>query len=334
MNIRQKLNQASTVPARAGGRPVIVDFTPVHDWRADEEGSAVLVLALPGFTREQVKVTAEPLGNIRVRGLRHVGNRNWSRFNSEFRVPEDCSMTGIRAKFENGYLHITIPKKNPLQSKIPKEEPRVTSAQSDPPQPLSPSKPLESQLAQPSRLQPQPPLPPPVPQSEQIQPQPPQLPPLPPPVPHFRLPDPQMVADYPKDESQKMPPRIHDEAPSERHFPANREDELKEWETPESLAEMILKGGIDKRKEPPASVGTAEEMEQLRKEHLDNRARETEALIGARLSSELKVEDYIKMARGKLSDERQTLINMGAAVLVIAGLGVYICCNIGGKINT
>lgn len=48
MNIRQKLTQPLTGPARGTSRPVFIDFTPTHEWKGDEDGSAVLVIALPG----------------------------------------------------------------------------------------------------------------------------------------------------------------------------------------------------------------------------------------------------------------------------------------------
>uniref|UniRef100_A0A7N0TQ45 SHSP domain-containing protein n=1 Tax=Kalanchoe fedtschenkoi TaxID=63787 RepID=A0A7N0TQ45_KALFE len=347
MNIRQRLNPTSNVPARATGRPVYIDFTPRHDWRSDEEGSAVLVLALPGFTREQIKVTAEPSGNIRIRGLRHVVGRNWSRFNSEFRVPEGCIMTGIRAKFEPGNLHITIPNKNPKRNEKPKEDhqPIVTP---EPPQPLSsPTKPSQPQLAQPpssgppplEQLQPQnlpspappkqsetPPSPPPPPPPSQLK----QQERQPPTHPENALPQKMTAADAPPFESEKMPRKSqHDEATPERR--SSSDDQEEEWEDPESrLAERIQKGSSDKiSKEASAVVGTGEE---VRKEELDKRGWETEARQVS--SSELlKLEAYMKMAKGKVREERQTLVNMAAAALVIAGLGIYICCHIGGKIN-
>lgn len=277
------------------------------------------------------------MGNVRVRGLRLVDNKNWSRFNSEFRVPEDCSMTGIRAKYENGNLYITIPKKKP--SKTPKEEPKMTASEMEQPHPLSSSKPSESQMAQPhlpskqSALQSLP-----LPETGKIQQKLPQIPPRAkeqerPPQPEIQ-PEAPMPADVPRTQNNKMPFGNYDYAPSETLFSENHDDKPKEWENPESLAERILKGGAGKAKEPSASVKTSEELEHERKEHLDNRARETEALIGARLSSGLKLEDYMKNAREKLSEERQTLVNVGAAVLVITGLTIYICCNIGGKIHS
>lgn len=66
---------------------------------------------LPGFTKEQIRVSAEGKNVIRVRGERLSGNK-WSRFLEDFQVPGDGDMTSIRARFGEGVLSIAVPKKS------------------------------------------------------------------------------------------------------------------------------------------------------------------------------------------------------------------------------
>ncbi|CAA0831465.1 HSP20-like chaperones superfamily protein [Striga hermonthica] len=109
--------------ARTGGvRPVYEDFRPVSEWKQDDE-SHILNIYLPGFMKEQIRVSTEGQNIIRVRGERLVGGNKWSRFLEEFQVPEDGVMNSIRAKFQGGVLAITVPKRldeKPHDSPLPK----------------------------------------------------------------------------------------------------------------------------------------------------------------------------------------------------------------------
>ncbi|XP_059649323.1 inactive protein RESTRICTED TEV MOVEMENT 2-like [Cornus florida] len=112
---------APSRPPRAMGRPVYEDFKPVSELKEEEEGGAdVLYLYLPGFMREQVKVSTEGQNTLRVRGERLVGANTWSRFQEDFPIPENCNTREIRASFEGGTLAITMPRKI-----IPQVSPKV-----------------------------------------------------------------------------------------------------------------------------------------------------------------------------------------------------------------
>ncbi|KAG6390120.1 hypothetical protein SASPL_151602 [Salvia splendens] len=90
-------------------RPVYDDFTPEFEWEQDDE-SHILSIYLPGFMKEQVKATLEGRNTIRVRGERLVGGNRWSRFQENFQVPENGEMNSARAKFHGGILSISVPR--------------------------------------------------------------------------------------------------------------------------------------------------------------------------------------------------------------------------------
>ncbi|XP_071709780.1 uncharacterized protein [Rutidosis leptorrhynchoides] len=95
-------------PPRLGR--VYEQFKPMSEWRQEDDHDILLVY-LPGFQKEYIKVTTEDLNIVRVRGERLVGGNKWSRFQEDFRVPENCEMSGIRARFDGGILTITMPRK-------------------------------------------------------------------------------------------------------------------------------------------------------------------------------------------------------------------------------
>lgn len=97
--------------ARPGGvRPVYEDFKPMSEWQQDDE-SHILNIYLPGFMKEQIRVSTEDRNTIRVQGERLVAGNKWSRFREDFEVPENSEMNSVRAKYQGGVLNITIPKK-------------------------------------------------------------------------------------------------------------------------------------------------------------------------------------------------------------------------------
>ncbi|URE13975.1 Heat shock family protein [Musa troglodytarum] len=69
-----------------------------------------LVFDAAGFRREHVRVQIDSQGNLRTSGERPLDGRRWSRFVVEFKLPENCSLNEIRAKFENESLHLRLPK--------------------------------------------------------------------------------------------------------------------------------------------------------------------------------------------------------------------------------
>jgi hypothetical protein len=97
---------------------------------------------LAGFKREEIRVLVDNHGHLRTRGERPVTGTRWSRFQKDFKLPDNCNADGIRAKFESETLTITLPKKSPsTQVPVPvpgppppRTEPRRQAAVQKPPQ--------------------------------------------------------------------------------------------------------------------------------------------------------------------------------------------------------
>ncbi|THU51409.1 hypothetical protein C4D60_Mb06t30730 [Musa balbisiana] len=71
---------------------------------------SILVFDAAGFRREQVRVQVDSQGNLRTSGERPLDGRRWSRFVVDFKLPENCNLSDIRAKFENETLQMRLPK--------------------------------------------------------------------------------------------------------------------------------------------------------------------------------------------------------------------------------
>ncbi|KAM3315353.1 hypothetical protein ACQJBY_033838 [Aegilops geniculata] len=92
-----------------------VDFVPSHDL-VEDAAKQTLVVNLPGFKKEHLRVQIDNYGRLRVSGERPLEGTQWSRFRKEFQVPEGCDAGGIRARFEkDGVLHVTMPRLAPLE---------------------------------------------------------------------------------------------------------------------------------------------------------------------------------------------------------------------------
>ncbi|XBH57778.1 uncharacterized protein [Aegilops tauschii subsp. strangulata] len=92
-----------------------VDFVPSHEL-VEDAAKQTLVVNLPGFKKEHLRVQIDNYGRLRVSGERPLEGGQWSRFRKEFQVPEGCDAGGIRARFEkDGVLHVTMPRLTPLQ---------------------------------------------------------------------------------------------------------------------------------------------------------------------------------------------------------------------------
>ncbi|CAK9143060.1 unnamed protein product [Ilex paraguariensis] len=129
-----------TIPrsSQAPVLPVYEDFKPISMWKQEEE-SDILLIYLPGFMKNQIKVTTEGRNIVRVSGERLIAGNKWNSFVQDFQVPEYCNIRGIRAKFEVGILTVTMPKKStsiPQPQVDPKVEGKTT--QEVPPTPKDP----------------------------------------------------------------------------------------------------------------------------------------------------------------------------------------------------
>ncbi|KAL5218528.1 hypothetical protein ABZP36_019212 [Zizania latifolia] len=87
------------------------------------------------FKREEIRVQVDNHGHLRTRGERLVAGNRWSKFQKDFQLPANCNVDGIRAKFENNTLTITLPKKSPSPVQPPAPAP-MRAASLRPPQAL------------------------------------------------------------------------------------------------------------------------------------------------------------------------------------------------------
>ncbi|PSS01667.1 Protein RESTRICTED TEV MOVEMENT like [Actinidia chinensis var. chinensis] len=86
------------------------DFEPFCNWIHDEKYET-LVLHLPAFKKEQLKVKIINLRTLKIFGERPLDATKRSRFYKETAIPKDCNVKEIHAKFVGGLLHIVMPKK-------------------------------------------------------------------------------------------------------------------------------------------------------------------------------------------------------------------------------
>nr|XP_010908180.1 uncharacterized protein LOC105034648 [Elaeis guineensis] len=97
-------NKKSPVPS-----PSYEDFDPAFEW-SREEGSDTLRVHLPGFKRDNLRVEVDDYGNLVTSGERVLDSTRRSRFHKAFRIPENCNVDDIYAKFENAVLYVIHPK--------------------------------------------------------------------------------------------------------------------------------------------------------------------------------------------------------------------------------
>ncbi|KAJ0266397.1 Glycoside hydrolase family 3 C-terminal domain-containing protein [Hirschfeldia incana] len=86
------------------------DFVPKSEWK-DQPEATLLTIDLPGFSKEQIKVTYVHTSKmLKVTGERPLAGRRWSRLNEVFTVPQNCLVDKLRGSFNNNVLTITMPK--------------------------------------------------------------------------------------------------------------------------------------------------------------------------------------------------------------------------------
>ncbi|XP_074289748.1 uncharacterized protein LOC141615097 [Silene latifolia] len=177
---------------------VFEDYDPPSDL-VTEEACDTLLIYLPGFKKEQLKVQLTISRMLKITGERPLGDNKYRRFHKEFRIPSNCDTKEISAKFEGGILYIRQPKIiTPAAPPPPPPPPPPVAVQppklpTEAPRPQQPP-PLPSQVSAPL------PLPPPSPPQQQSQQQAPPLPPPSPPQPesHFQQ-------AYPEQDEQEEP---------------------------------------------------------------------------------------------------------------------------------
>lgn len=98
------------------------DFHPMSEW-IDEPENNILLVHLPDFTKEQIHITCVRSSRIvRVTGERQLGDNKWNRCNQAFPIPNNCKIDKIHAKWNNGSLTVTMPKETITLPQPRKEE--------------------------------------------------------------------------------------------------------------------------------------------------------------------------------------------------------------------
>nr|GMD12806.1 inactive protein RESTRICTED TEV MOVEMENT 2-like [Ipomoea batatas] len=85
------------------------DFDPDYDQIQEPEVDTLLI-HLPGFRKDQLRVQLIRTVILRISGERHLEGDKWKRFLKEFQVSSNCDTNRINAKFQSGTLYVTLPK--------------------------------------------------------------------------------------------------------------------------------------------------------------------------------------------------------------------------------
>ncbi|KAK4607323.1 hypothetical protein RGQ29_001233 [Quercus rubra] len=88
---------------------VYEEFEAQFEW-AIEEGLDTLLVHVPGFRREELKVQITSVGNLRVSGQRSLGKNKWKRFDKEFTIPPNVDTNAISAKYDENVIYVKLPK--------------------------------------------------------------------------------------------------------------------------------------------------------------------------------------------------------------------------------
>ncbi|XP_059431033.1 inactive protein RESTRICTED TEV MOVEMENT 2-like [Corylus avellana] len=115
---------------------VYEDIDPSTEW-AREQDHDTLILVLPGFKRDQLKVQVTSTRILRVSGERLLDNNKWRRFQKEFPIASNIDTNSITAKYENGMLYIKHPKLLTLTRSREQAKPAAEAKpKSDQPRPI------------------------------------------------------------------------------------------------------------------------------------------------------------------------------------------------------
>ncbi|XP_028799867.1 inactive protein RESTRICTED TEV MOVEMENT 2-like [Neltuma alba] len=115
--------------SQSAANRVYEDFEPDFQWERDER-TATLIVQLPGFRRDQLKVQITSTPVVKIIGERQISDNKWRRITKEFSIsiPSDCDTNDITAKFERGKLFVKFSIKEaskpqePDDSSKPREE--------------------------------------------------------------------------------------------------------------------------------------------------------------------------------------------------------------------
>ncbi|WCJ35979.1 HSP20-like chaperones superfamily protein [Euphorbia peplus] len=88
----------------------VKEFVPYAAWTEDSLNH-FLLLDLPEFKKEEVKLQVEKTGEIRISGERVVSDNKYLYFDKSFKAPQSSDLEKVTAKFEGEILYVNVPKK-------------------------------------------------------------------------------------------------------------------------------------------------------------------------------------------------------------------------------
>ncbi|XP_060966102.1 inactive protein RESTRICTED TEV MOVEMENT 2-like [Cannabis sativa] len=135
------------------------EFEPPLEW-VKEETSDTLLVFLPGFQKEKLKIQITSTGKLRISGERLISQNKWRRFIKEFELDLNCDTSKISAKFEGGILYVKVPKPTTKTTTQPPRKPTPTPTPTTTPTP-TPTPSLPAHQDQKRQRIPTPPPPPP-----------------------------------------------------------------------------------------------------------------------------------------------------------------------------
>ncbi|GAV73833.1 HSP20 domain-containing protein [Cephalotus follicularis] len=89
--------------------PNVQQFVPSSAWTEDSNGHYLLV-DLPDFKKEEVKLQLDSSGHLTVSGERLVKDNKYVCFEQSFQVPQNSDLDKITGTFDGEILYVTVPK--------------------------------------------------------------------------------------------------------------------------------------------------------------------------------------------------------------------------------
>ncbi|KVI00050.1 uncharacterized protein LOC112520320 [Cynara cardunculus var. scolymus] len=86
------------------------EFEPLCTWQR-EDGQDILMLHVPEFKKDQLRIQMNNMGILKITGENVIDGKRRSRFQKEIKVTKDYDSSDIHAKFSQGWLRVTFPKK-------------------------------------------------------------------------------------------------------------------------------------------------------------------------------------------------------------------------------
>ncbi|XP_076908712.1 uncharacterized protein LOC143565710 [Bidens hawaiensis] len=102
------------------------DIEPLCTWQR-EDAQDILVIHLPEFKKEQLRIQISNTGLLKISGEKAAEGKRRIRFLKEVKVAKDYDSNNIHAKFSQGCLRVTLPKKVVTRPSMSEKHPVVAT---------------------------------------------------------------------------------------------------------------------------------------------------------------------------------------------------------------